>query len=469
VSSKNRIYIFFTVISLLFWNPLCFFLVYKKTPLIHIHLILYFFILTFVTGLVMIYLFIRNIPGKRIKNILFSFTVMGILVSVLIIINCLPGNKMNGKSPANPGQQGIIFEPDVSAHYSSVEFDFMANINSLGLRDREVEIKKGNKYRILCFGDSWTFGWGVNIEDSWPRKLEEFLHSKGYNQVEVINCGQGGQYTTVYKKNMEKAVPLLKPDLVLAGVLQIDDLVQLYEMNFKVPPEFHKNPGIHLLSAKIKNAGKEFLKFSFGNIIQRIIRLKKKTIEIKDKEKASASSMIEKFTYLQKIRFYTLEDTVQKLFRSGDLSVASLNYYINFPDRLIIFNNISNSATQFAVKEMNKDILEMKNICIQYNCGFVFVNLPMNILTGHKVIRNPGDILNPYFQANNKIDSIYHSVAINNKVPYIELTRHFTDLKNKTGYFYMFDGHPTKNGYQEIADGIGKQIIEQNLIGKFKN
>jgi hypothetical protein len=35
-----------------------------------------------------------------------------------------------------------------------------------------------------------------------------------------------------YKRNMKKAVPLLKPDLVLVGVLQLDDLAQPYENNF---------------------------------------------------------------------------------------------------------------------------------------------------------------------------------------------------------------------------------------------
>lgn len=87
-------------------------------------------------------------------------------------------------------------------------------------------------------------------------------------------------------------------------------------------------------------------------------------------------------------------------------------------------------------------------------------------MTGHKVVRTSTDFLNPYFEKHNHIDSIYRSIAEKNQVPYIELTGHFINLKDKTGYFYKYDGHPNKNGYQEIADYIGKQLIAGDYITK---
>ena len=88
---------------------------------------------------------------------------------------------------------------------------FVADIKQFGAFEiGKFRIVKGDKYRILCFGDSWTFGWGVNVENSWPRKLEKYLLANGYENIEVINCGRGGQYTSTYKKYMAKALPLLK-------------------------------------------------------------------------------------------------------------------------------------------------------------------------------------------------------------------------------------------------------------------
>ncbi len=51
----------------------------------------------------------------------------------------------------------------------------------------------------------------------------------------------------------------------------------------------------------------------------------------------------------------------------------------------------------------------------------------------------PSDILNNYFEENNKIDSMYRSVASLNGVPYIELTKHFISLSDKENYFFLFD------------------------------
>ena len=66
----------------------------------------------------------------------------------------------------------------VKQRSDTVEFDFVANINSLGVCDREVDIEKGNRYRILCFGDSWTFGWGVEIEKLGRENSNNFFMKK---------------------------------------------------------------------------------------------------------------------------------------------------------------------------------------------------------------------------------------------------------------------------------------------------
>jgi len=175
-------------------------------------------------------------------------------------------------------------------------------------------------------------------------------------------------------------------------------------------------------------------------------------------------SMIENFNHLQKIRFHALDNTVQSLFKSGNLNPDLLNYYIYFPDRITIFNNSHHPVTKFSIQEMSKDFKEMKDICASYNTEIIFINLPNNNFTGHIVIRTANDVLNSYFEKNNNIDSIYRSIAKNNNVPYIELTGHFIHLQNKSDYFFKYDGHPTAKGYAEIARCIGSQLIDQGKL-----
>jgi lysophospholipase L1-like esterase len=176
--------------------------------------------------------------------------------------------------------------------------------------------------------------------------------------------------------------------------------------------------------------------------------------------------MIENFTHLQTIRFHTLDDSVQRLFKSGNLNPGLLKYYINFPDRDIIFNNPAHPATKYSIQAMSKDLKEMKDICHRYNSNLVFVNLANNRFTGHIVVRTPSDVLNSYFTANNNIDPIYRSIANANEMPYMELTKHFIGLQNKSDYFFRYDGHPNEKGYEEIAKYIGKQLIEQDILKK---
>src|SRR5262249_6557857 len=49
-------------------------------------------------------------------------------------------------------------------------------INDDGLRERD-DIRTGNKAadecRVVCVGDSFTFGWGIPVEQCWVRLLEQ--------------------------------------------------------------------------------------------------------------------------------------------------------------------------------------------------------------------------------------------------------------------------------------------------------
>lgn len=84
----------------------------------------------------------------------------------------------------------------------SVLMGVPVKINSKGLRDDEYTYKKPNGvYRVLVLGDSFALGWGVPLEKTFPKVLEQRLHEINkaeakYRQVEVLNAGIGN-YNTV--------------------------------------------------------------------------------------------------------------------------------------------------------------------------------------------------------------------------------------------------------------------------------
>jgi hypothetical protein len=101
--------------------------------------------------------------------------------------------------------------------------DKPAHVNSDGFRDREYEVEKpsGTK-RIVCVGDSYTYGWGVDVEDSFPKKLESRLAKT--SRTEVLNLGLFGYNTRQARLTLEKTGLKYKPDLVIYSMYW-DDLL----------------------------------------------------------------------------------------------------------------------------------------------------------------------------------------------------------------------------------------------------
>jgi lysophospholipase L1-like esterase len=67
-------------------------------------------------------------------------------------------------------------------------------INSDGFRDDEYPIGRGPRRRIIFLGDSLTFGWGVEKEETFEHLLEGELSTRV--PTEIINLGVGNYNTT---------------------------------------------------------------------------------------------------------------------------------------------------------------------------------------------------------------------------------------------------------------------------------
>lgn len=117
-------------------------------------------------------------------------------------------------------------EPGLRRTYQGVT----VSINELGLRDRSLGKKQEGELRILLLGDSVTFGWGVPIEATFGRKLEELLKSSLGSAVRTVNAGVGG-YNTVQEQALLKAyADVIDPDIVVLTYVAND--IELNEPPF---------------------------------------------------------------------------------------------------------------------------------------------------------------------------------------------------------------------------------------------
>ena len=111
--------------------------------------------------------------------------------------------------------------------------------NSQGLRDVEHSLKKEEgTLRILGLGDSFTFGWGVKLEESFLKQLETSLTRETNRNVEAINAGVPGYGLNHYYIYLKNIGIKYQPDIVVLSYF-VDDLptslqeeLQPYEESF---------------------------------------------------------------------------------------------------------------------------------------------------------------------------------------------------------------------------------------------
>jgi len=96
--------------------------------------------------------------------------------------------------------------------------DRQIKINSHGLRDREHSwIKPTGVRRLLGIGDSFTFGYNVDVEDCYLKQLERLLNH-GKKKWDVINAGVSGYDMWQYLAYFIHYGYRYEPDLVTVGI-----------------------------------------------------------------------------------------------------------------------------------------------------------------------------------------------------------------------------------------------------------
>lgn len=93
-------------------------------------------------------------------------------------------------------------------------FTFPVAINEQGFRDAQsTPIKKQHALRIIAIGDSRTYGYGVEQDETFAFYLEEYLNKYGID-AQVINGGVHG-YSIVQCRARLKQLVDYKPDMIV--------------------------------------------------------------------------------------------------------------------------------------------------------------------------------------------------------------------------------------------------------------
>ncbi len=136
--------------------------------------------------------FIKNIR-KNLAAMLISL-IVGLLIGEVIIriffsqfispVQFYYDSKLGGMVPI-PNQKGFKSHPK--------EYHYEYQNNKIGMRDtRQLSDYQTIPYKILAIGDSFTYGWGVNDDETFCKILERKINK---DLVAVLNAVASGAGT----------------------------------------------------------------------------------------------------------------------------------------------------------------------------------------------------------------------------------------------------------------------------------
>ncbi|MCM8790654.1 MAG: GDSL-type esterase/lipase family protein [Candidatus Omnitrophica bacterium] len=180
-----------------------------------------------------------------------------------------------------PSGKGYRLLPNRQYRVKGREFSYLIKSNSKGFRDRDFtfDVPPQTK-RIIILGDSFTFGHGVENDQTYPKVFEKELASEG--KYEVINAGIPANSLVDYIELAKELAGIYKADVIMMGLHGGDILESLEDEGLAKSAVEMGLPGLKIKAAeKIKRHFfielKDYLRYhllSYGFIIDKVKRNK---------------------------------------------------------------------------------------------------------------------------------------------------------------------------------------------------
>lgn len=102
----------------------------------------------------------------------------------------------------------------LKSNFKGKAFTFPVDINAQGFRDaQDTPVKKQSDLRVITIGDSRTYGYGVEADQTFSYFLEEYLNKYNRN-AQVINGGVHGFSVVQCRAHIEQLIEY-SPDIIV--------------------------------------------------------------------------------------------------------------------------------------------------------------------------------------------------------------------------------------------------------------
>ena len=330
----------------------------------------------------------------------------------------------------NLDTQHICLTREFSVHYTT---------NSLGYRGPEFEpVKPADTYRILILGDSITFGWGVEDNQTFSYLLPELLnHQFQGKNLEIINAGYVDGYAVdnyyVYLKNQGLE---LDPDLIILNLFPWNDISDLKEMVWQQTDD-QGLPGKIISTERIvRNGYHTEVVTSNWKYRLPIVRNSHLAILAMDRLEKQSPQLVEKIKKILRVR---IPDNISQS------EAEACIYQLDCSDRM----------TQLWQK------LDLVLVGINHLLSDRQIPLVINLLPAHTQVFPLAEADNPDLNQLNPQQQ-FKQLFDQYQISFLDPLSYFIDAQYQD-YFYHQDGHPTARGHQKLAAALADYLKNHDL------
>jgi hypothetical protein len=356
-------------------------------------------------------------------------------------------------SPARPG---LVFPPHYRVSYKTPEFTFTAETNGIGIRDREVDPQVKDRFRVLAIGDSYTYGWGVDLSNAWPKLLEPLLAEKE-RPAEVLDLGCPGTSVDAYAVIAERAVPVLRPDAIVVAVLQGDDLKQL-----DLEPTTSKLAKFNGVADGPSSFGGLIATF-VPHVVELAARQPRTVTaqQIQAVWQGNTRDMRKKFDEEESRRFNALDDTIKGMMIGGEMNPWDVYYAVKQPDYFEFTLHPDRPEVRRAIDSMAANLAKIKEAAVASNAQVITVPVPAACYACAKGLesrRRVGYRLDDSVLRSDAPDDAIRQACKQAGVRFLSVTERFRAEAKQRDLYFEYDGHFNPEGHAVFAKLVAEHF-----------
>jgi hypothetical protein len=356
----------------------------------------------------------------------------------------------------------LIFAPNTRALFRTSEFSVEAQVNSLGFRDGPTPVKTTHHTRVVAVGDSFAFGWGVRIEDAWPKVLERQLQFDGLD-AEVLDLGQPGGYPKTFADVAERAIPLLHPDLVLVGMLDGASLSRSLPSSLETTSS-SADPGA---ARRVMSNLRNLFALAFPNASAVVAHRSAPSglgVDTASEWRDSAQQLIAGLTPEQRDHYLRLDPKVRQMLLDGDLNPGLVSSGIKRPDYYRYTLHPEDPDVAAGIAEVANQFERIKQVAQANGARVMVLTAPDGAYVSQQQFERRAEIgfnMDSEMQSSAMPDTVVEHAASSAGLPFTQVTDRFRAANDRDALYFEWDGHFTPHGHDLYATLLAPSIVRQ--------